>query len=97
MHSTGFCRPVPGLRGLRLLDCPDGGLGPTAVPMAGLALPYCVPARFVLPVIITAADHQARLVPDNLAANDEPCLLQPLRLFDAAQAAVPHIGDLAGE
>src|SRR3954466_6437576 len=88
---------MAGFRSLRLLDRPDRRLLPAAVPVALLALAHSVPAGLVLPVIVAAADDQPGLVPNDLAANNEPGLLQPLCLLNAAQTAVPNVGDISGK
>src|SRR5437868_8895915 len=49
-------------------DLPERRLGSVALPVAGLALAHGVPAGFVLPVVIAAAQGEVLLGPDDLSA-----------------------------
>src|SRR5215472_2465550 len=57
-------------------ELPDGRLRAVAGPVAGLALAHGVPAAFVLPVIIAAAQREMLLRPDDLSAQLEPASRQ---------------------
>ena len=51
----------------------------------------------MLPVVVAAAEHQALLGPDDLAADGEASDLEALGDRRGLQRAVPDIGDVAGE
>ena len=78
-------------------DFPDRRLGAAALPVAGLALPYRVPAGFVLPVIIAPAQCEVLLNPEDLSAQLQPASHQTGGDDVAAQSSVPNIGDIPGE
>jgi hypothetical protein len=56
-------------------DLPQGCLRAIAIPMTSFAFPDCVPAGFVLPMVMTAADCESWLCPDDLAADFEAAAL----------------------
>ena len=64
-------------------------------------VPDGIPTRFVLPMVITASDHQALLRPDDLGADGEALLDQTLgdrrRVKGAATPAVLHLVDEAAD
>src|SRR6201981_3900837 len=104
MHSTGFLRAVPPtLLALSVTkrvvvgDLPDRGLRAVAIPLAALALAHRVPAGFMLPVIIAAAQGEVLLDPDDLRAQLQPASRQAGGDDIAVQCSVPDIGDVAGE
>ena len=83
-----------------------------AAVFAGLNVPYRVlaavagplrgalgriPARLVLPVVVTAAKCEAVLYPNDLAANGEAGGLDALRDIPGVQRSVPDIDDGAGK
>jgi hypothetical protein len=71
----GLLRAVLGLGFLGLgANLPQGSLRAIPVPMPGLAFPDRIPARFVLPVIVAAADSEFWLGPDDLAADFEAAI-----------------------
>jgi hypothetical protein len=79
MHSTGFLGAVPpGLLVLRVTErviignFPDRHLLAVTAPMAALALAHSIPAGFMLPMIIAAAQCEVLLDPDDLSAKPEP-------------------------
>src|SRR5712672_521969 len=78
-------------------DLPDGRLRAVALPVAGPALAYRVPAGFVLPVIIAAAQGEVLLGPDDLSARMQPAGRQTGGNNVAVQSPVPDVGDIAGE
>src|SRR5215467_78641 len=57
-------------------ELPDRCLRAVAGPVAGLALAHGVPAAFMLPVIIAAAQREMLLRPDDLSAQLEPASRQ---------------------
>src|SRR6267143_7059367 len=57
-------------------DLPDRRLRAVARPVTGLALAHGVPAGFVLPVIIAAAQGEVLLGPDDLSAWLQPASRQ---------------------
>src|SRR5690242_10746241 len=56
-----------------------------------------VPAGFMLPVIIAAADHQSLLRPDDLGADGKVLTDQTFGNRPGMQRGVPDIRDVAGE
>ena len=66
-------------------DFPDCRLRSVASPMAGFTLSHRVPAGFVLPVIIAAAQREMLLGPDDLSAQPKPSRLLSTRLLIRAQ------------
>src|SRR5205085_12412677 len=70
-------------------DLPDRRLRAVARPVAGLALAHRVPAGFVLPVIVAAAQGKVLLGPDDLSAELQPAGSQPGRDDIAVHSAVP--------
>src|ERR1700730_10537956 len=77
-------------------DFPDCRLRSVASPMAGFTLSHRVPAGFVLPVIIAAAEGEVLLCPDDLSAKPEPAGGKGGD-YMGVQCAVPGIGDTPGE
>src|SRR5215470_8724486 len=99
-----FLRPVPPtLLALSVTkrvvvgDLPDRRLRAVAIPLAALALAHRVPAGFMLPVIIAAAQGEVLLDPDDLRAQLQPAGRQAGGDDIAVQCSVPDIGDVAGE
>src|SRR5262249_14018207 len=74
---------------------PDRCLRAVGGPVAGFALAHGVPAAFVLPVIITAAQREMLLRPDDLSAQLEPAGRQPRGDEIAVHRAVPDIGGIS--
>src|SRR5579885_828751 len=94
----GLLRPVFG--GLVVFaggDGPQSGLIARALPVAGGSLSHRVEARFVLPVIVTATEHQAWLRPYDLCPDQETARIEALRNRPRMDPGVPHISDFAGE
>src|SRR5215469_18066013 len=100
-----FLRPVPptllalSVAPKRVVvgDLPDRRLRAVTIPMAALALAHRVPAGFMLPVIIAAAQGEVLLDPDDLRAQLQPAGRQAGGDDIAVQCSVPDIGDVAGE
>src|SRR6516162_526567 len=78
-------------------DFPDRRLGTVTLPVADLALAHRVPAGFVLPMIIAAAQGEVVLGPDDLSAQLQPASRQTSGNDIAVQSPVPDIGDIAGK
>ena len=78
-------------------DFPDCCLGMVALPMAGLALAHRVPADLLLPVVITAAQGEMLLDPNDLRAQLEAATSQPGSEDVAVQRPEPHIGRVSGK
>ena len=102
MHSTGFCVPCTVAMYRRHVlgagaDGPQRGLVPRALPVARRALAHRVEAGFVLPVVVAAPEHQPRLGPDDLAADDEARRLQAFDDGARVHARMPDVGHVAGE
>ena len=76
-------------------DLPDRRLRAVALPVAGLALAHGVPAGFVLPVKIAAAQGEVLLDPDNLSTQLQPASIEVGCRNIAVQCSVPDIGDIA--
>src|SRR6266446_8313635 len=100
----GFLCPVPpALLVLRVAkrvvvgDFPHRRLLAIALPVAGLALTHRVPADFVLPMVIAAAQGEVLLGPDDLSARLQPAAGQIGGDDVAVQGAVPDISDIPGE
>src|ERR1035438_5301442 len=77
------------------IDMPQGALGSVAVPVS--AIPNRIPARFMLPVIIAAAQGKAILCPDDLIANFKTAGLDGLLDCRGMSAGMPHICQVALE
>src|SRR5262245_47024224 len=56
-----------------------------------------VPAWLVLPVVISTADHQTLLGPNNLRSNAEAVARQTFGHRGRMQSSMPDIGNVAGE
>src|SRR5580704_4904466 len=78
-------------------EFPDRRLGAVALPVAGLALAHRVPTVFVLPVIVTAAQGEVLLGPDDLRAKLEPASSEAGGDDVAVQRSEPNIGGISGE
>src|SRR5215472_8735334 len=76
---------------------PDCCLRAVAGPVAGLAFAHGVPAAFVLPVIIVAAQREMLLRPNDLSAQLEPASRQPRGDDIAVHRPVPDIGGISPE
>lgn len=79
------------------LDVPDGGLVATTLPMPGPPVAHDIPAGLVLPVIITATDHQTGLIPDDLTPKHKMVRRKTFRHDVNLKARMPGIGDIAGK
>src|SRR6267378_1452920 len=80
-----------------IADFTDRGLRAIALPVAGLARAHCVPAGFVLPVIVSAAQREVLLGPDDLSAKLQPAGGEAGSNDVAVESAVPDVGDISGE
>src|SRR5215831_798838 len=78
-------------------ELPDRCLRAVAGPVAGLALAHGVPAAFVLPVIIAAAQREMLLRPHDLSAQLEPATRQPGGGDIAVHRPMPDIGGISRE
>src|SRR5690606_13430937 len=78
-------------------DVPDRRLGAVAAPVRGLPLANGVPRRLVLPVVMTAADREAGLAPDDLGTHIEPARLDRVGHLRCEATRVPDVGNVAGE
>src|SRR5690606_8901152 len=78
-------------------DLPNGRLVARTLPMAGCAPAHRIEARLVLPVVVAAAKHEARLHPYDLRPYPEAADLQALRDHARVHAGMPDIGDIAGK
>src|SRR5215472_2747434 len=78
-------------------EFPDRCLRAVAGPVAGFALAHGVPAAFVLPVIIAAAQREMLLRPDDLSAQLEPTPRHPGGDDIAVHRPVPDIGRISRE
>src|SRR5438874_12184894 len=78
-------------------DLPDCRLRAVTRPVAGLSLAHRVPAGFVLPVIIAAAQGEVLLAPDKLGAQLQPAGGQTGGDDVAVQSPVPDIRDVSRE
>src|SRR5215471_12380188 len=78
-------------------ELPDRRLRAVAGPVAGLALAHGVPAAFVLPVIIAAAQREMLLRPDDLSAQLEPATRQAGGDDIAVHRPMPDIGGISRE
>src|SRR6267378_2660634 len=102
MRPASGCR-APALFALRVAkrivvgDLPDGRLPAVALPVASPALAHGVPAGFVLPVIIAAAQGEVLFGPDDLSAQLQPAGGQAGGDDIPVQSPVPNIGDIPGE
>src|ERR1700716_15412 len=76
-------------------DVPKRGLLPVSGPIALLA--HRIPAGFMLPVIITAADHQSLLDPDDLRADGEAKTDEAFGDSRGMERSVPNVRDCTGE
>src|ERR1700730_9485607 len=78
-------------------DGPHGRLVARALPMAGRALAHGIEAGLMLPVVIAAPEHEARLRPDDLRTDRESRRLQALGDRLGVHTGMPDIGDVARE
>jgi hypothetical protein len=78
-------------------ELPDHCLRAIALPVTGLTLAHHVPATFVLPVIIAAAQGKMLLRPDDLSTQLEPAGRQTGRDDIAVHRSVPKIGRISRE
>src|ERR1700746_1406684 len=78
-------------------DLPDRRLRAVAAPMTALALAHGVPAGFVLPVIIAAAQREVLLGPDDLSTKLQPASSQTGGDDVAVQGPMPDIGHVPRE
>src|SRR6516225_3797266 len=76
-------------------DLPNRGLAAIALPVAGLTLAHCVPAGFMLPMVVTTAQREVLLAPDDLRARPQPAAGQTGGDHLTAQRAGPHVSDIA--
>src|SRR5215472_16986610 len=76
---------------------PDCCLRAVAGPVAGLALAHGVPAAFVLPVIIAAAQREMLLRPNDLRAQLKPASRQAGGDDITVHSPVPNIGGISRE
>src|SRR5215469_5246132 len=76
-------------------ELPDCRLRAVAGPVAGLALAHGVPAAFVLPVIIAAAQREMLLRPNDLSAQLKPASRQPGGDDIAVRRPMPDIGGIS--
>ena len=60
-------------------DLPDCGLRAVALPVASLAFAHGIPAVFMLPMIVAAAQREVLLDPDNLSAQRQPASSEVIR------------------
>jgi hypothetical protein len=88
---------MAGLALARFFDIPNRHLLAIASPVPSLALAHSIPARFMLPVIIAAAQDQLALVPDNLGAQLKLGRDQALAHHASEQTGVPNVSHLARE
>src|SRR5215469_15707942 len=78
-------------------DLPHSGLLAVPLPVASLALAHRVPAGFMAPMVVTPAQGEMRLGPDDLSAQLKPAGDQIAADHVAVQRPVPHISDIAGK
>jgi len=78
-------------------DFPDRRLGAIAAPMTAHARAHGVPAGFVLPVVIAAAQCEVLLGPDDLSTQLKPAGGKVGSDDIAVQSPVPDISDTPGE
>src|SRR5436190_10590062 len=78
-------------------DLPHRRLRAVALPVAGLALTHRVPTRFMLPMVIAAAQGEVLLGPDDLSARLQPAAGQIGSDNVAVQRSEPDVSDIPGE
>src|SRR6516164_9931325 len=78
-------------------DLPHGGLLAATLPVARLALAHRIPAGFMAPMVVTPAQGEMRLGPDDLSAHLKPAGDQIAADHVAVQRPVPHISDIPGK
>src|ERR1700754_1709381 len=74
-------------------DAPDGRLFAVPDPVASLAFLDRIPRRFVLPMVIAAANDQPRLVPNDLGADGKTSGFKASLQLGGMQRSMPHIGN----
>ena len=98
MHSTGFLGAVDRVGILIPVgDLPQRGLLAVASPVALALGAHRIPAGFMLPVIVTAAEDQPVLGPDDLRPDGEARVRQAVGHGRGMQRAMPDIGDITRE
>ena len=80
---------------IQVCHLPKRRLFPVAAPSGRLPLANGVPARFMLPVIVAAAQRKVLLGPDDLAADFKAGAFQRLRDGDRVDPGMPDVGDIA--
>src|SRR6516165_3156207 len=75
-------------------DLPHRGLPAVALPVARLAFAYRIPAVFMAPMIVAAAQREMLLNPDNLRACLQPAGGEVGSHDSAVQRAVPDISNI---
>src|SRR5262249_51055740 len=78
-------------------DLPNRRLPAVALPMTGLTFAHRIPTGFVLPVVVTAAQREVLLDPDDLSARHQPASSQIGGDDVAMESPMPDIGDIPGE
>src|SRR5437762_3270808 len=77
-------------------DLPHGGLLAVTLPLAGLALAHRVPAIFVTPMVVAAAQGKMLLDPDDLRPRLQPASREIGADHVAMQRPVPDVSDISG-
>src|ERR1700738_3522021 len=78
-------------------DVPHCGLLAVALPVSSLALAHRVPAFFMAPMIVSAAQREMLLNPDDLRSRLQPATRQIGADPIAVQRPVPDISDIPGK
>src|SRR5207253_5882488 len=72
-------------------DHPQRRLAPVAFPAGGVRLPHRIPARLMLHMVVTPADNEMRLGPNDLTANLKSTGFETFGHNDGLCAGVPNI------
>src|SRR5215471_1006912 len=78
-------------------DLPHGGLLAVTLPVARLALTHRVPAVFMTPMVMAAAQRKMLLDPDDLRPRLQPASRQIGADHVAVEGSVPNISDISGK
>src|SRR5450432_2109488 len=76
-------------------NLPQRRLGAIATPLRALPSPNRIPAWLVLPMVVTPAQSEVLLRPDNLGPNLKASRAQRRRYLARMKTGVPDIGNIA--
>ena len=98
LSAVSGCGFLPlSAKGIEVRNFPERRLGAVSAPVRVLLFSHCIPARLMLPVIITATQGEVLLGPDNLGANPQSRGFESSRHFAGMNTGMPHVGNISGK